>query len=207
MLILPYCVLLTNSADKLPSKGVRDAAVHARNACSLTFLYSEMEPTEIASNTFQQSALQFHYVVQTVFADEAVIPFRFPTWLSEEEMTTHLEQESERYESFLTQHAKHVQMEFRVVMQSEQRIASSGTEHLRMRADRLREVRKAAEELRRHVAADVVDWKERDIQEGKRLFALMERSHVARFRERLCERGIHATGPWPATEFLVAGGG
>ena len=206
MFILPYCVLLTNSAGQLPSKGVRDAAVHARNAGNLTLLYSEMEPSEIAADTFQRSALEFHHVVQAAFANVAVIPFRFPTWLSKQEMTEHLEKESLCYQLFLTEHAEHVQMEFRVATRSDQGPASSGTEHLRMRADRLREVGKAAEELRSLLAADVVDWRERDAAEGKRLFALVERSRVARFRERLSERGIRVTGPWPATEFLVAGG-
>jgi hypothetical protein len=162
-----------------------------------------MGPNEISSDCFQQSALQFHHVVQAVFADAAVIPFRFPTWLSEEGMTTHLERESDGYESFLTRHAKHVQMEFRVASHSEQGPASSGTEHLRMRAEQLRGVEKAAQEMRSLLAADVVDWRERDIPGGKRLFALVDRSRVARFRERLSECGVLVTGPWPATEFFV----
>jgi len=206
VLILPYCVLLTNSADKLPSKGVRDTRVHAQDAGRLTVIYSEMEQNEIASDTFHQSALEFHHVVQAAFAGVAVIPFRFPTWLSKQEMAEHLEKESAGYQLFLTEHAEHVQMEFRVAAHPEQGPASSGTEHLRMRADQLREVHKTAEELRNLLAADVVDWRERNIAEGKRLFALVERSRVARFRERLSERGIRVTGPWPATEFLVAGG-
>lgn len=121
-------------------------------------------------------------------------------------MTEHLEKESAGYQLFLTEHAEQVQMEFRVATHSEQRAASSGTEHLRMRSEQLREVGNAAEELRNLLAADVVDWRERDVAEGKRLFALVERSRVARFRERLSERGVRVTGPWPATEFLVAGG-
>jgi len=204
MLVLPYCVYLGKSIGKIPAKGVLDAEVQAKQCGPLVVLYSEIERSRIAPETFQQSALEFHRVVHAVFDSAAVIPFRFPTWLSAEELADHLQKESERYQAFLTLHADHVQMELRVTQPSSESLPapSSGTEHLRARAARLHQSEKAVEGLKTLFAPEVLEWRERDIPEGKRLYALVERGQVAHFRERLSQRSVRWSGPWPATEFL-----
>jgi hypothetical protein len=194
---------MTKSSYKLPEKGVDGTTVQTKSCGELTALYSEMETSQITPAIFQQAALEFHHVVHGVFADVAVIPFRFPTWLRVEELAAHLEKESERYQAFLRRHAPHVQMELRLAHASvAAQPASSGTEHLRARAARLHEVEDAARELKQLLGDQVQEWREHDIPEGKRLYALVERTHVTTFREKLSGRTVRWSGPWPATEFL-----
>lgn len=203
MPLLPYCVLLTKSSYELPEKGVAGTAVQTKRCSELTALYSEMETRKITSAIFQQAALDFHRVVHTAFADVAVIPFRFPTWLTAEGLVTHLEKESGHYQAFLTRYAGHVQMELRLAHASvTAEPASSGREHLRARAARLQEVEDAAKELKQLLGDQVQEWRERDIPEGKRLYALVERTRVTNFKEKLSGRSVRWSGPWPATEFL-----
>jgi hypothetical protein len=195
--------VLTVSFRKVLVTGVRGAEVLATNVGELTALYSEIEKEQIVPEQFQDAALEFHRVVHAAFANAAVVPFRFPTWISTEELADHLRDQAERYRSFLTQYADHVQMELRLTLApGDMDRASSGTEHLRARAAQLHQVENAAEEVRRLLAGDVIQWRERDIPEGKRLFALVKRADVASFRERLSGRGLSWSGPWPAMEFL-----
>lgn len=195
--------MLTESFGKVPVTGVRGAEVLATSVGELTALYSKIEKEQIVPEQFQDAALEFHRVVQAAFASAAVVPFRFPTWISPEELADHLKDQAERYRSFLTQHADHVQMELRLTLApGDVHRASSGTEHLRARAAQLHQVENAAEEAKRILAGDVIEWRERDIAEGKRLFALVKRGDVESFRERLSRRGLSWSGPWPAMEFL-----
>jgi hypothetical protein len=204
MPLLPYCVLLTKSSSALPEKGVGGTLVQSKICGRLTTLYSEMETSQITSVGFQRAALEFHHVVHGAFANAAVIPFRFPTWLTTAELSSHLEKESERYQSFLIRHASDVQMELRLAHATgATQQASTGTEHLHARAARLHEVEDAARELKQLLGDQVQEWRERDIPEGKRLYALVERTRVTSFREKLSGRTVRWSGPWPATEFLV----
>jgi len=204
MPLLVYCVLLQDVTTELPNHGVRNAEVHAVRTGRLIALYSEMEQSSIAADSFKDSALEFHHVVHSVFARSAVIPFRFPTWLSKAELIAHLEDKSVRYESFLRDHAAHVQMELRVE-QTHAGVshAASGTEHLRARAAQLGELEKKTSELKRVLAPQVLEWRERDTAEGKRLFALVERDRVPDFRQKLGGIKVQVSGPWPATEFFA----
>lgn len=200
---LPYCVVLTKALVKPPAIGVLDANVQSADIDELTVLSSELGMSQITPQTFQQSALEFHRVVHAAFAEAAVIPFRFPTWLSADELANHVQKESTTYRSFLTKHADHVQMELRIAQAS---VVSppdaTGTQHLRRRAAQFHEIDNAAQELKHLLAAEALEWRERDIPEGKRLYALVERRAIAAFRERLSEHGLRVSGPWPATEFL-----
>jgi len=208
MPILPYCVALTRP-DTLSIKGVGQSEVHRLEQDSLTALYSDVERSAISPKTFQQTAVEFHNVVHSVFANAGVVPFRFPTWLTHAELAAHLREESRRYCSFLTEHAEHVQMELRIIRASSdlpKASTSTGTEHLRSRAAQVRQMHTAAEELKLLLSAEVIGWRERESPEGLRLYALVGRNRVASFRERLsgCEHGVGLrwSGPWPATGFL-----
>jgi hypothetical protein len=208
MPILPYCVVLANLNYKLPLTGIRESVVEQLQQGPLTVLYSDIEKP-IPPTSFQQMALEFHRLVHSVFENGAVVPFRFPTWLTQIELATHLQEESQRYEAFLTEHRDHVQMELRITRppdESSPLETSSGTEHLRMRAAHFRRLNSAVENLKQLLSADVVEWRERDTPEGMRLYALVGRHSVVNFRERLSrlEHGIRLrwSGPWPTTEFL-----
>ena len=205
MPILPYCVLLTKVLGELPATGLLDERVQTETHGELAVVFSELEKSRITSQNFQQAALEFHRVVHSLFEHAAVIPFRFPTWLSAGELRAHVETESTRYQAFLTGHQDHVQMEMRVTQSSagaSERPAASGTEHLRIRAAQLHKLERAVEELKYLLSAEVLAWRQRDTPEGKRLYALVERRHVPSFREKLSNHAMRCSGPWPATEFL-----
>lgn len=205
MPILPYCILLTKSLGELPATGLLDERVQTETHGELGVFFSELEKSRITSQNFQQAALEFHRVVHSLFEHAAVIPFRFPTWLSAGELRAHLETESARYQAFLAEHEDHVQMELRVTQSSagaSERPAASGTEHLRTRAAQLHQIERATEELKQLLSGEVLEWRQRDIPEGKRLYALVERRHVSSIREKLSNHAVRYSGPWPATEFL-----
>ena len=206
MPVLPYCILLSKSSVAIPPTGVRDGGIQQLTQGSLLALYSHIEKTDISAANFQQTALHFHEVVSAVFRHSAVVPFRFPTWLSEPELGAHLGEQSARYEDFLTRHADHVQMEIRIDLASNEasQPASSGTEHLRKRATQSRELHSEKEKLKELLSAEVIEWRERELPTGLRMYALVERNRIASFREKLSGRDptLSHSGPWPAMEFL-----
>ena len=203
MALLAYCIVLDDGERKFPSEGLLDSRIEPIAELGLIALCSEMEPSAISAGNFQQAALEFHRVVQAVFADKAVIPFRFPTWLSREEMKVHLRQESLRYKDFLVQHADHVQMEVRIQAEAAAPIsAASGTEHLRGRAAQMRKVNDEAQGIKNLLADIALDWHARETHDGMRLYALVSKASVEAFREKLKSVPARISGPWPATEFF-----
>ena len=210
MPVLPYCIFLANPRLEPPVRGVQGSEIQIIAVDRLMALYSEIEKSLLSASTFQQDALAFHDVVHEVFGHAAVVPFRFPSWLNVTELADHLRKESERYERFLSAHAEHVQMELRLAAPAPSlpdHPARSGTEHLRGRAARTRQLRETADEFRHSLAAEVIEWREREVPEGLRLFGLVHRDQVAGVREKLGGRGpdvsVRWSGPWPATEFLT----
>lgn len=203
MPLLAYCILLDGGAISLPGQGVLSSKAEAIAESGLVALCSEMERSAITPSNFQQAALEFHRVIQNTFAQSAVIPFRFPTWLTAEEVKAHLRQESPRYRDFLIRHADHVQMELRIANPDRSTPeATSGAEHLRARAAQLRSVSEHAQQVKHQLADTVIEWRERETGDGMRLYALISSKSVERFREKLNRISMRASGPWPATEFF-----
>jgi hypothetical protein len=207
MALLPYCIFLGQSEPSVPSRGVQGSAVHVLAKGELSANYSELQQTEFTGVDLQQAALEYHQVVHTIFEAQAVVPFRFPTWLTPEALGEHLDQQAEVYSRFLRQHAHDVQMEIRISAGTTATGAPSGTEYLRARSGTAQRLQTAAEALKAGVADIVADWRERPLPDGLRLFALLDRKSVSDFRERLgAAEGLtpvsRVTGPWPATEFL-----
>jgi hypothetical protein len=99
-----------------------------------------------------------------------------------------------------------VQMEIRIALPTGEasHSASTGAEHLRQRASQLRELHAAKERLKQLLAAEVIEWRERELPNGLRVYALVERTRVPGFRERLSgqDSRLSHSGPWPAMEFL-----
>jgi len=205
MVLLPYCIVLGLNPEMFPKFGVRGAEVHSLAESGLAIAYSQIDKDGISAETFQKSALEFHDVVHAIFEQSAVVPFRFPTWLSESELREHVREHSSRYQTFLQQHREHVQMEVRIRV-APQAISESatGTEHLRSRAARLRQMEEGRKSVEQALSGEALAWRLREIPEGLRLFALVERRRIVSFREKLAKFGpaLGGSGPWPATEFL-----
>jgi len=207
MPVLPYCILLRDSATSIPEIGVLKSSIHQVSEGVLLAIYSELLRGAISAKTFQPAALEFHKVVHAIFDKAAVVPFRFPTWLTAAELSRHLQQQSQGYTRFLTEHSEHAQMELRLTASTNSPTSStSGTAHLRARAAESRQLRNTAEALKNLLSAEVIDWRERDSPQGSRLYALVDRANITDFRERLSSRehdiSVRWSGPWPATEFL-----
>lgn len=207
-LLLPYCVFIPRTLH-VPESGVLSGEVRRLEAAGLAAIYSPLASTSPARDRLQQSALEFHRVVHAVFAQQAVVPFRFPTLVSEAELREHMAARSSDYAGFLRQHADDVQMEVRITFAGKDTSAPalSGTEHMRQRLSRVKQLRAAADLLRQQSRV-TKEWRERETRDALRLFALVARASVAALREKLAEFhspagiGIRVSGPWPATEFL-----
>jgi len=208
MSVIPYCILLDDAVLTIPLSGIQHSTVQQLRRGKLLALYSELEKNKISASTFREAALVFHKVVHAVFDQAAVVPFRFPTWLSSPELAEHLHKHSERYTSFLTRNASHVQMEMRLtsLASSSPREATSGAAYLRARSSEAHRLDSVRETLQKLLSSEVSEWRERETPDGLRLYALVDRKNLASFRERLSESqpetSVHSSGPWPATEFL-----
>jgi hypothetical protein len=208
MPLLPYCVFLPGPVD-LPKHGVSNDAVQLLEAAGLAAIYSELDPQTVAGDRFQRAALDFHDVVHGVFAERAVIPFRFPIWLSADELRDHLVKESAKYVDFLRNHAHDVQMEVRLwPFDVAQKQAGSGIEHMTRLMEREMRLRSAAETLQHAVTEGVREWRVHPSRDLTRLFALVQRNAIARFRQAMSDAirpgntRFRISGPWPAMEFM-----
>jgi hypothetical protein len=207
-MLLPYCVFLTDLAD-VPQTGVEDRLVDQLDLAGLSVIYSDLGTNEVAGDKFEAAALKFHDMVHAVFEQRAVIPFRFPTLLAQEELRDHLQKESEHYLEFLRTHADDVQMEVRLWrVEAGRPKPAGGTEYMMRLSEHLMLLQSAACEVQRITAHLVREWKNDEGHDTVRLFALISRKHTDDFRARIAETiqraDIHmrVTGPWPATEFF-----
>ncbi len=203
MPLLACCIVLDDAGSKFPANGILNSTIELVRDSGLIALCSKMERSSISSKNFREAALESYRVVQAMLAQKAVVPFRFPTWLDAEEMKAHLREESLRYRDFLVKHADHVQMEIRVAMQEAAiQKENSGAEHLRARAAQLRGLNEQASAIKSLVADNALEWREQETPDGVRLYALVSRTSIEGFREKLNRASVRTTGPWPATEFL-----
>ena len=208
MALVPYCIFLLDEVE-VPSTGIQGSPVLLLTEGELSVMYSEIaEPQQLTGDRLQGAALDFHRTVHAIFAHRAVIPFRFPTLLSETELREHLRSQAVPYQNFLRDHANEVQMEVRLwpFNSAPLKRGTTGTEYLEGRiagearmlplGDTLGGL-PGVREVRRIPSRDLT-----------RFFALVDRKHLEEFRTKAQERfpagniRMRVTGPWPATEFL-----
>lgn len=205
--VLPYCVFLSSSLV-VPNFGVQGREVHRLDAEDLSLIYSELDSKELIGDHLQAAALEFHQTLQSIFAHAAIIPFRFPTFLTESELQQHLSSRAADYRRFLKDYADHAQMEIRVLpaqMSSVQNV--SGTDYMKQKAAERRHLVSAADKLEQ-IRHAVSRWTRREVRDSIHLFALVERQQVSAFRIAVSnlsleEVKLRVTGPWPATEFFA----
>src|SRR5207253_6937338 len=100
----------------IPAAGVGSMPVKAVVAGPLQCFVSRFESGSMEGKaTIRESALEFHRTVQELFRQAAVVPFRFPTILADEnEISAFLAKHSSEYESALLRLRDAVQMEIRI---------------------------------------------------------------------------------------------
>src|SRR3954467_5229473 len=109
--LLPYCIF-HNSEYPVAVEGVRGAPVQSIKVEGSTCIYSPLIPPQEFD---QDDALRFHAVLNSVFQQQAIIPFRFPTILQNEtDLQSHLREKSAVYSADLQRLADLVQMELRI---------------------------------------------------------------------------------------------
>jgi len=214
MPVLPYCIFGNDEQVKLQRSGVRGAKLALSAHAGLNAIYSEHPELGSAS---KDDVLAFHEVIENVFSQFAVVPFRFPTLLtSKAELEEHLRAHHETYVEDLRRFRDLVQMELLISglrKQAPKIGVSPGTEYLRSRSQSLDLLESAAAETRRSLGERVVEWRQRAPSahpakgEAVRCFALVERAKVPALSRHLRDSipagvSVSLSGPWPPTMFM-----
>lgn len=212
MSILLYCAAERDKGSHGALAGVKGLPVLCTEHSGIEVFYSQhVHDENWTTPSLEQTAKQFHAVLRQLFQNRAVIPFRFPTVLKDQEsLREHLAGAAGEYAAQIRKFADDVQME---AMFSETAHAAivgetSGTEYLRQKQKRDAAYGSAIAALQGFAGTLVGDWKQKQTPSGIRLFALVKRTAVSGFLQRMQSFGvpsgftIRVTGPWPVTEFL-----
>jgi hypothetical protein len=205
---LAYCAYLDDPEIPVPQSGVNGAPVRVICEGPLRVLWSEVD-WPFAPQNIQQSAVEFHAVITSVFARVAVAPFRLMSVFEDEKaLAQFVKQHAGELIADLERLKDFVQMECVLYVMGEHGQTESGAAYLRHKAEALRGIEDAAQRVSdtlRGVAAEV---RVREGKNGRRVYALIARGSEAQFREAMRELP-HAdivsrrlSGPWPAAEFL-----
>jgi len=201
-MLLLYCMSEARPGAPAPPRGVRNASVEVTQHAGLACYFSRYDEFGGGSaDELKQDALDFHWAINHVFQQQAVVPFRFPTLLSDSaELDKFLQEHASAYLGDLKRLRDRVQMEVRASVQASQAAASaSGTAYMKAKFD----AAQAAVELERQMkrAVPEAEWKQR----AHRYFALIARGKEQSFRDAMAALGrsdLRVSGPWPPSEFV-----
>ncbi len=213
MPVLAYCITEPGIEIDAAPKGVAGAQVESFTDSGLRCFVSALDkPEALTGQPARQVAMEFYRVLQEIFRQATVIPFRFPTVVTaNSELQAHLDEHAEEYKNALERLREMVQMEIRITERessSANEPVTSGKEYLSSRRDRARELEAAANKFRQAGETWIREWRQRTTQQGIRCFALVHRDFQQDFAERARGEPIPAvfatrvSGPWPATEFI-----
>lgn len=208
---LAYCAFLENPHISLPATGVGGARVQAMALGALRLLWSEAE-WPFPPEHMQKHAVEFHGVVNHIFKQVAVIPFRLLSVFDNyDALASFVAEHAATFMADLRRLKEFVQMEcvvYPTPTRPGQQAGSTGAEYLRKKAVLARSAEafaKAALEAAASVGREV---RIRESKNGTRIFALVKRGDENEFSrimtavplpEHLSRR---TSGPWPAAEFL-----
>lgn len=204
-MLLLYCMAEADAGADVPPRGVRGAGVEAVTRGGIACYFSRYEQFPGGSaDELKQDALDFHWTVNHVFQQRAVIPFRFPTLVAEmAALESFLGQHAAQYVADLERLRGLVQMEVRLPPPAADAAAASaspsGTAYMKAKFDAAQKAAELENQLK--TAAPGREWKQR----GRRFFALIPRGEETQFRERVAAFGdasLRVSGPWPPSEFV-----
>jgi hypothetical protein len=160
----------------------------------------------------QKNAVEFHGVVQHIFRQRAVIPFRLlSVFDNKEALETFIHDNQQRFLADLVRLKAFVQMECVVYPAPTLRAQVeevSGKDYLEKKAGLVRSTAQALNAVRDSVGHLGHDLLVREARNGSRVFVLVERGREHDFREALKQVELpeqlarRISGPWPAAEFL-----
>lgn len=209
--MLAYCIAEQQSQVDVPGRGVEGAPVNSISAGALRCFVSDFN-RRTPDEPVPEIVTAFNRVLQRIFAQTAIIPFRFPTVVEGEHVLRQfLEGRSAEYGEALRRLRDKVQMDVRIMPKpsgAPEASLQSGRSYLEQRRGRHQQAQSTLEEFRRVSDSPAVEWITRDTSSGIRAFALVDRSSLPVFLEKIARvitpAGISArvTGPWPPSEFV-----
>lgn len=212
MAILPYCVVVEESDVVAPETGVADAEIYELEEGGLRCFFSEIEGIPQATDAIRSMALQFRDVIQSVFAEQTTIPFRFVTLLhGERELRKFLKENSEKFLKALTKLDGCTQFELHLVrraLDKDRPEAASGTEYLKQKKEEADIFETTSESFRAAAGELAQAWHFRAGDDDARCYALVRRDDVDAFKRSLggvkipSELRAVMSGPWPPSEFV-----
>jgi hypothetical protein len=208
--VIVYCGFLQDENIRLPARGVGGSAVNMLDRDRLRLLWSEVAwPFEPAG--LQQKAVEFHQVVQHVFQQAAVVPFRLLSIFDDASALEKFAAENAAaFTADLERLREYVQMES-VVYVIQQRATveeRSGRAYLERKAEVFRLSIDHAAGVKTAVETMSQGVQVREVKSGTRIFALVRRGDEERFRKIVDAVPLpdsvsrRVSGPWPAAEFL-----
>jgi hypothetical protein len=210
--VLAYCAFLEDPRISLPVTGVDGAKVQMMAPGHLRLLWSEVE-WPFRSEHMQKHAVEFHGVVNHVFKQVAVVPFRLLSIFDNyEALANFVVEHAAAFIADLKRLNDFVQMECVVYPTpgepGKHAGSSTGTEYLQKKAVLARSAEaftKAALEAAASVMSEV---RVRESKNGTRIFALVKRGNESEFSRMMTAMPLpehlsrRTSGPWPAAEFL-----
>ena len=213
MAVLAYCITEIQPEITVPHAGVRGTTIETIRVQDLQCLASQFDPQDLVGKApMQEAALDFNRVLQDLLQQIAIIPFRFPTILTDETaLSQFLTEHQAEYRQMLHRLRNCVQMEIQLKQTSTQPLATapkSGAEYLRGRQSQHQYIDSIVTRFREAAGTLAKEWRHRETSTGIRCFALVCRSDVQAFLRQMkgvsipTESEPRVTGPWPASEFL-----
>jgi hypothetical protein len=210
--VLAYCVFSGNPRISLPLTGVDGAKLQMMAPGPLQLLWSEVE-WPFRPEHMQKHAVEFHGVVNHVFKQVAVVPFRLLSVFDNYGVLA----------GFVVEHASAfiadlerlkdlVQMECVVypapAQPGQQAVSSTGAEYLRRKAGMARSAEAFTKAALEAAASVICEARVRESKNGTRIFALVKRGNEDEFSRIMSAMPLpehlsrRLSGPWPAAEFL-----
>lgn len=214
MPLLAYCTLDADAQVEIPIEGVQSAPISSCREAKLQCLVSQFSSSNLAvSRSVRESAIIFNRVLQALLEQVTIVPFRFPTIVSnEEEISFYLRDHEGSLLSDLTRFNGMVQMEISIQLAARSSAGSlkSGKSFLRAKQVQLEVIGKMLSDLKRSLTPYTEGWQTRESAGRARSYVLVNRKMIRDFQEAakaivLPEEGkVRITGPWPVSEFLTS---
>jgi len=212
MPLLAYCTLENVSEIKIPVYGVQQQRIFPISHQGVKCLLSHFNAaTAVNNESLQDCALNFNRVLKDIFEQTAIIPFRFPTLVNEEQdISTYLQEHESELSLSLKRFRGMAQMEIHARSEdtngSEQH--QSGTTYLRERQRQLATMEKLFLDFRKALGPLVEEWRIRESADRVRCYVLIRRNVTEEFLKKTrtielpAHVGVRITGPWPVSEFV-----
>jgi gas vesicle protein GvpL/GvpF len=215
-LVLAYCIAEQKNQIRMPGRGVKEAPVRSIDMDTLRCFVSDFAG-HVPQEPLPEMVKAFNRVLQQIFEQAAIIPFRFPTIVeSEDVLRNFIQSRAAEYSSALHRLRNKVQMDVRISIdkgaEASETTSQSGKNYLEIKKAGYQRVQSILEEFQRVSDSLAEKWVQRDTPSGIRGFALVDRSSLSVFLEKIgrvhTPAGISAriTGPWPPSEFVETAG-